>query len=197
MTISKDCLIKEVLNVTDAGIYYIHDYYPRCRFNLLNTNWENIQAREDIISLKEGVNSKVEKFSEELKLYIDLIMSLKEAKEAVLVMVPSSNADHVSAISRCIENICDSSPNLIDGSDLIRRRYTIPSSHSGYRITVEQQLETMYFSKSIGRRRNTEFIILDDIVTNGTQMAAARMLLNMNGILDENIDSLAIGRTVR
>ena len=194
----------------EANSYYIHKYYSPKFWDLLNDQDRN--TSNQLLDYKDQRNNKAYGY-----FTYDLMEALAEIVEKgyqrdrlLLVSVPCSDPKKVPTTSKSIEMIAKMSADgtvksftqcktpFIDASNLLVRTEPIRSAHkSDDRPKLKDHIRTISLTTNDSLKSNDGYIIIDDIVTTGTQMQACNHILRSGGVEARNIIQLAIGRTFR
>lgn len=185
-----------LLNYKIPMIYSIIRYYPVNKV-FFDINEEEKKQSDRLLKMKRFKNEiEVVRFYELVKnklIELDLLNT-----DTMIALVPGheasdTNCGATAMIAKRLINI----DGMKDGIDLIKRIKTIPKkAYSGNdRPKFKDDLESMDINKNIDVS-NKKIVILDDITTTGNSLNAARNLLINNGVNEDDIILLAIGRTV-
>lgn len=190
--------------VTDDWIYSLYLYYPTA---YQNCGWvlreKDQRISEEILKYKNGVESTVRKFTDELyDAVLSIIGNLFSSGPVWLIAVPSSQASKKPQAAKSVTDIafryCDEHTDrwVLDKTAHLYRKTSIMSAHlSNKRPSIQTQKETMLFDVEYVHK-DVSIILIDDVVTVGTTMTACRELLMDAGVSKDNIKGLTIGKTV-
>ena len=200
----------------ETSTLFLYEYIPS-RFWSTCEEYELIETN-NILKYKSFMDEKdKENYPIVVAFTFDLLNALaaisknqlKRPKGLVMISVPRSDPEKESTISHSIRLIAKLSADgvaktnsdcrspLIDASSLIKRtRYLDPVHKGAARRDIESQINSMAITYNGRLKNDVGYVIIDDIVTSGTQMKACRQLLQSKGVMSHNIVQLAIGRTV-
>ncbi len=194
------------LNVTNSGIYYLHDYIPVKQFSLYSE--EEIAISRKIWAYKDGDTDAFNAFTYELMCAVAYIANRTGSNKFGLVAVPPSKVDKPSTIRKSICSMVDwynkgivqenfkCGKAFFDYSNLLTRVSDISTAHKGLRATYNEQMVSIKCQEDNLSRRWTTFIILDDVTTQGTSMDVCKNILLAHGAKEQYIIRMAIAKTV-
>lgn len=194
------------LNMTDSGIYYLHDYIPVRQFRYYSEDAVAISRK--IWDYKDGDQDALNVFTNELMWAVAMVANRIRSNKFGLVAVPPSKVDKFSAVRNSIWNMVNwyskgivrksfgCSKEFYDYSNLLTRVSDISTAHEGVRATYDEQIESIECCRNNLSRYWTTFIILDDVTTLGTSMDVCRDILLEHGAKEQYIIRMAIARTV-
>lgn len=194
------------LNMTDSGIYYLHDYIPVKQFRYYPE--EAVAISRKIWDYKDGDEDALNVFTNELMWAVATVANRIRSNKFGLVAVPPSKVDKMSAVRNSIWNMVNwystgivrksfgCSKEFYDYSNLLMRVSDISTAHEGVRATYDEQIKSIECCRNNLSRYWTTFIILDDVTTLGTSMDVCRDILLEHGAKEQYIMRMAIARTV-
>ncbi|MDE6253983.1 MAG: hypothetical protein K2M78_15345 [Lachnospiraceae bacterium] len=194
------------LNITDSGIYYLHNYIPVRQFR--HYSEEEVALTKKIWDYKNSDADALNVFTNELMWAVAMIANRTRSNKFGLVAVPPSKVDKLSAIRTSIQaminwynqgiirNNFGCSKAFYDYSNLLTRVSDISTAHEGVRATYDEQIESIKCFRNNLSKYWTTFIILDDVTTLGTSMDVCRDILLEHGAKEQYIIRMAIARTV-
>ena len=181
-------------------VYYSNTYYPRrCRYD----DWvkaEDSMLSDLMIAYKHHDSYAADCFDATIcNAIFQLVRELNISGHVYFVSVPSAKADNETPVNKSIAFLvnvlgifscvfCDASYFLTRHTDIKRAHECIDE-----RPSVENHTNSIIFNGFIDP--NGTYILLDDIVTQGTVMRACTDILTANGIPEEKIYHYAIMRT--
>ena len=117
---------------------------------------------------------------------------LNEEANFVICVIPSSDKGfHRSGIRIIAERLCEG--NIINGSRVIYRKYSVPKKRRGERRSPEEERESLEI-QNIDLISNKQVLLLDDITTRGESLdVGEEMLLEVGATL---VAKMALGQTV-
>lgn len=133
-----------------------------------------------------------------------IFTKLKNPNKVYLIPIPSSQKGKFNTISKSAKQIVKwaheghlyneycISTKLIDGTNFLERIINIDAEKMGMRC-IKSHLQSIQVNQKFSE--DDYIILLDDITTTGTIIAACRELLTNNGALQSNIYSVVIGKT--
>jgi len=163
-------------------IYYIRDYFPTKR---ISSQIQQIE-HDKIIRIKRDKRYALE------TQYELLIRNFKKDADITLCVIPSHNKGLQETSMRYLAKKL-SKKNITNGTSCLLRAKTIPEKHLTNNRDINQEkssLKVQYPSLI----KNKIIVVLDDIVTTGTSMLAAKELLEEAGA--KRVYGLAIAKTV-
>jgi len=193
------------LNITNSGIYYLHNYIPTRAFPYYPE--EEINISKKIWDYKNGDANVLNFFTNELMWAVSTIANQIRSNKFGLVAVPPSKVYKPSAVRTSIETMINwynqgmvreafgYSKEFYDCKYLLTRTYDISTSHKGVRATYDEQKKSIKCWDNNLSRYWTTFIILDDITTIGTSMDVCRDILLEHGAKEQYIVRIAIAKT--
>lgn len=194
------------LNITDSGIYYLHEYIPVRKFYCYSENAVAISRK--VWEYKDGDTDALNFFTNELMSAIVPIANRMRSHRFGLVAVPPSKVNKPSAVRNSIWNMVNwynqgivqrnfgCNKEFYDYSNLLTRVSDISTAHEGVRASYNEQMASI---KCWGNNLSTywtTFIILDDVTTLGTSMDVCRDILLQHGAKKKYIIRMVIARTV-
>lgn len=194
------------LNMTNSGIYYLHDYIPARQFPYYSK--EAVAITKKIWDYKNCDADALNVFTNELMCAVAMVANQIRSNKFGLVAVPPSKVDKPSAVRISIWNMVKwyskgivrksfgCSKEFYDYSNLLTRVSDISTAHEGVRATYDEQIESIECCKNNLSKYWTTFIILDDVTTRGTSMDVCRDILLAHGAKGKYIIRMAIARTV-
>lgn len=194
------------LNMTDSGIYYLHDYIPVRQFRYYSE--EAVAISRKIWNYKDGNQDALNVFTNELMWAVATLANRIRSNKFGLVAVPPSKVNKMSAIRNSIWNMVNwynngivresfgCSKEFYDHSNLLTRVSDISTAHEGMRATYAEQKKSIACHGNTLSKYWTTFIILDDVTTLGTSMDVCRDILLEHGAKEQYIIRMAIARTV-
>ena len=194
------------LNMTETGIYYLHNYIPVRQFPYYSE--EAVAITKKIWDYKNGDADALNVFTNELMWAVAILANRIRSNKFGLVAVPPSKVDKMSAVRNSIWNMVNwyingivqksfgCSKVFIDYSNLLTRVSDISTAHEGVRATYDEQIESIECRRNNLSKYWTTFIILDDVTTLGTSMDVCRDILLEHGAKEQYIIRMAIARTV-
>lgn len=195
-----------LLNRTNSGIYYFHDYIPVRQFPFYSE--EEVAISRKIWDYKKCNTNAINVFTYELMCAVAYVANHTGSNKFGLVAVPPSKVDKPSAIRISIEIMvnwynqgitqkdfkCDKA--FFDYSNLLTRIFDISTAHEGVRATYDEQMASIECCGDNLSRHWTTFIILDDVTTLGTSMDVCKNILLAHGAKEQYIIRMAIAKTV-
>lgn len=194
------------LNMTDSGIYYLHDYIPVRQFHFYSE--EAVTISRKIWDYKDGDPDALNVFTNELMWAVAMIANHTGSNKFGLVAVPPSKVNKSSAIRNSIWHIVNwynqgivqktfkCSKVFHDYGNLLTRVSDISTAHKGVRATYAEQKKSIACHGNFLSKYWTTFIILDDVTTLGTSLDVCRDILLEHGAKEQYIIRMAIARTV-
>ncbi len=198
--------LSQLLKKTDNQIYYYYDYIPTKLFRYHSE--QEISISKSIWDYKNGVPEAINKYTNDLMLYLSWLSRDIPSDKIGLVAVPPSKVGKYSPIRESISNIVNcyrqgiisddyfGEKVLYDYGNLLQRYSDISTSHLGRKASYEEQKESIICSRDRLSRYWTTFIILDDVTTRGTSMDVCRDILLEHGAKEQYIYRFAIAKTV-
>lgn len=194
------------LNMTETGIYYLHNYIPVRQFPYYSE--EAVAITKKIWDYKNGDADALNVFTNELMWAVATIANRIRSNKFGLVAVPPSKVNKMSAVRNSIWNMVNwynqgivrdslgCSKEFYDYSNLLTRVSDISTAHEGVRATYDEQIDSIECCGDKLSKYWTTFIILDDVTTLGTSMDVCRDILLEHGAKEQYIIRMAIARTV-
>lgn len=199
------------LSQTSAGVFYLHDYIPRSR--AAGCDEEVRKRTEEILLFKSAQPKAIYRFSMELALAMVRISERRAEKTLILVCVPPSKVNKYSLVRGAIQFICqlgdsgvlrrflDCEKRFLDGSQVLLRTKDVSPSHGGERFRFEEQMSSTACRADFSGiyqegKEGPLVVLLDDIITTGTSMAACTQVLMKANVPGEKILRMVVGRTV-
>ena len=174
-----------IMNHTDTGIYYLHEYYPVRKFRYISDEKEELSRR--IWAYKEQTDEKAfSDFTEELMCAIRALTYHSKYEKIGLMAVPPSKVGKHSSIRDSIKliyqwgsagtakSVYGCNKVIYDYSELLQRVSDISTAHKGKGATYDEQRESINCIRDRLSRYRTAFVILDDVTTTGTSMNVCR-----------------------
>ncbi len=192
----------------DTCTYYIHKYYPQRDWESLDD--QNLETCKRLLYYKNHSDKKAYGYFtfDIMDALANIVIHTFKRHCIYLVCVPCSNPNKQSTMMESINLISRMSSDgtvksftkcdipFYDASGLIIRKEPLKSAHTSLeRPSLKDHIRTMEISNNDLLSYSAGYVILDDIVTSGTQMHACNHLLRSRGIEASNIIQLAIGRT--
>ena len=166
-------------------VYYLHVYFPK-RFAESRTHIATLH----ILELKRGDSDAVRYFGDMLAPRI-----AKKQPVPAIVAMPGHEVG-VAAPNSGLRQVIDRIDGALDLSDCLARTVEIPKSAGaapGMRRTAKEQIETMEVDRP-ERLAGKHVILMDDVITKGETMRAARYLL-LTQAKPASLTCLALTRT--
>lgn len=194
------------INMTETGIYYLHNYIPVRQFPYYSE--EAVAITKKIWDYKNGDADALNVFTNELMCAVATIANNIRSDKFGLVAVPPSKVNKASAIRASIQGMVNwynqgiirnnfgCSKAFYDYSNLLTRISDISTAHEGVRASYDEQIESIACCRNNLSKYWTTFIILDDVTTLGTSMDVCRDILLSHGAKGQYIIRMAIARTV-
>lgn len=193
-----------------TGTYFL-DYYIR-KDDWADLPESNTAFSRNLLDFKNNANEKVwASYTVDLMKALAYISErqLRRVDSVYMVTVPSSDPLKQVTMKKTVKELAKMSADgtielfthcakqFLDDSNLIMRIKPIKTAHlSGRnRPGVVDHINSMALQIRSDYSKDAGYVIMDDIVTRGTQMQACYMLLRRAGINKENIARLAIGKT--
>lgn len=165
-------------------IRYLGDYHPYDH----GTNPSFDRYSREILNIKDGGAGSELPFTEALAAYVRTL-----ASGAVLTYYPSSKAGkEKKGLAALIRLVAREDDEVFP--DLLVRTRTVEKRATGGDRSLEVQLGSIEVSKP-ARVRGKLVAVVDDVVTTGTSLIAARRLLMKAGAGD--VVQIALARTTR
>lgn len=164
---------------TNKALYYGF-YYPS-----KNNDNNNKQFSINIIKLKNKDENAINYFFNLLDDYL--------GDNFVIATVPSHDANNLdTGINRLVKKLILSGENRIDGTDILKRQYTIEKlSAGGNRNYMIHMRSIIVDNERLVEGR--KILLLDDVTTSHNSLKACRMLLLEAGALE--VQAFALGKT--
>lgn len=194
----------------EANSYFIHKYYSPKFWDLLSDQDRNISNQ--LLDYKDQRNNKAYGYFtyDLMEALAEIVKKGFQRDRLLLVSVPCSNPNKLPTTSKSIEMLAKMSADgtvesftqcnipFLDASNLLIRIEPIRSAHqSTNRPKLRDHIRTIGITSNEVPKNNAGFVIIDDIVTTGTQMQACKHILQSNGVEARNIVQLAVGKTFR
>lgn len=190
--------------------FFLDYYIPKWRWGEFSDG--EIAFSRNLLRYKDNADDKVwADYTVELMNILAYIAEnrLHGASEIYMVAVPCSNPRKQSTMRKTIHQIAKLSDDgtvelftgckkpMRDASDLIIRQSYVQAAHlsTESRPGFEEHLASMRVTRQPVRAR-AGYVIMDDIVTRGTQISACNQLLRNAGVVKMFIERLVIGRTI-
>ncbi len=201
-----DWLIEFDEEIAKNGTPYYKSLYPYVPVYMLQQFPDYAKTTYAILDYKNMREPAFSKATQELIPVIVEMVNESKFGNAILVPVPTSQVGHIPATSESIRII--TSKNLHDagltaekavysGRGLLQRIKDVPKAHlqkSDERATVDVHVESMKCGRDI-LPDDCLYVLMDDIVTSGTQLRACKQVLMGCGISYENIVAVTVGET--
>lgn len=120
---------------------------------------------------------------------------LSGTSECVVCIMPSHwKGTNQSGIRKIIRQLCLKRNNIIDGTDILLRGYTVSKKHLGGERNFKEEIKSL----NVGDKcediiRGRQIILMDDVTTTGTSLNAGMFVLKQHGC--EPVALLAFGKT--
>lgn len=193
-----------------TGTYFLDYYIPKWRWGEFDEKQTSFS--QNLLRYKNNDDNKVwADYTVDLMNALAFIAEkrLHSASEIYMVAVPCSNPRKQSTMKKTIRNIAQLSDDgavelftgcrkrMIDASDLIIRQSFVQAAHlsTESRPGINEHMASMKVTRD-PVRPNAGYVIMDDIVTRGTQISACNLLLRNAGVPKMYIERLVIGRTI-
>ena len=190
--------------------FFLDYYIPKWRWGDFSDG--EIAFSRNLLRYKDNADDKVwADYTVELMNALAYIADKKlySASEIFMVSVPCSNPRKQSTMRKTIHRIAELSNDgavelftgckkpMRDASDLIIRQSYVQAAHlsTESRPGFEEHLASMKVTRQ-PVRPGAGYVIMDDIVTRGTQISACNQLLRNAGVVKMFIERLVIGRTI-
>lgn len=206
-----------IIRLDNHYVLYLHDYVPKRYWD--EKNIDHIIS-EKILSYKNGDLTSLNIFTNEIVQEIKwlerhrydgvrICMEPTPIEERtgkgcyVLVAVPPSKVGKKSSMRESIYNICKwankynvFSIPVLNGSYLLERVSDVKTSHLGERASLDDHINSIKFTNPNVFDLNPHFILLDDIFTTGTTLAACENIIKNAAIGSVSLDRMVIGKTL-
>ncbi len=193
-----------------TGTYFLDYYIPKWRWGEFNE--EQTSFSQNLLRYKNNDDNKVwADYTVDLMNALAYIAEkrLYSASVIYMVSVPCSNPRKQSTMRKTIHRIAQLSDDgavelftgcrkrMVDASDLIIRQSFVQAAHlsTESRPGFEEHLASMRVTRN-PVKVGAGYIIMDDIVTRGTQISVCNQLLRNAGVAKMFIEHLVIGRTI-
>lgn len=168
------------VNLQTVVVYYLYPYYPTSREGAWDIN------SNKILEVKK---KKKEVIDEMINI---LNKNLKFQGVYTIVVVPSHDVMlNDSGIKRIAKSLCKN--NYLDGTDCIKRKYTIPEQHNSAKRMSADKLKESLKIENESLIKDKDILLFDDITTSGASIESATELLKENGA--KSITAIVLGRT--
>ena len=168
--------------------YYLHDYHPKNIWKdgvkIPNPLKDNIT--KFIIDIKNCDSNAINKI---VATFTQLLFNLN--KFTICIVPPSNSLKETSGIKIIAKLL--SQNGAIDGTDCIKRKYTIPSQHlSSERLSTPELKASLTIEKEeLIKDRN--ILLLDDLITRGNSFESSKELLLEKGA--KSVICIALAKT--
>lgn len=204
------------LNQLYSNTFYLYEYIPSRYWNICSE--EQYRETQRILTYKNYAESKRR---EDRPVFVNYTFDLMDAlseiskkylrrpKGLVLIAIPRSIPNKTSTMMESIGMISALSEQgvaksnsqcetpLIDASKLIVRTKPLPPAHlSAEAREYVNQKNSMQVTTRERLKNDVGYVLMDDIITSGTQMSVCKALLQERGVAKHNIVQLAIGKTI-
>lgn len=162
-------------------IYYFYDYFPENK----NLDWSY-----DIYKAKNNYSFLKEKY---FKAYLDI---LKTDIECIIVVIPSSKKGYSeNSIKHLVKDLIQINHNIIDGTNILERKYDVIPNHSreNKRRTIQEEEDSIQVNH-LELIKDKTVLLLDDITTTGNSFKVNKKLLKDYGA--KYVYCLALAKTV-
>lgn len=193
-----------------TGVFYLDHYIPKRYWQYFNE--DKLAFSQNLLIYKNNANNNIW-----ANYTLDLMNALAYiaenrlwcAMEIHMVAVPSSNPVKQSTMKKTINKIAELSDDgtverltqckkpMRNAAGLIVRQNYVQAAHlsTDQRPSFQEHVDSMRLCKQ-PNRANIGYVIMDDILTTGTQMNACNYLLSQAGVNPMFIEHLVIGRTI-
>ena len=133
-----------------------------------------------LLELKDNTDSGVEAAAEDFSQGLE---KLGLPKRTILMVVPGhegKNSNKGGALARVAEVLANTDTRYVASVDSLIRTKTVPKKAGGGDRDFQTEIESMTVTNADDLKGAT-VVVLDDTVTTGTSLAAARHLLNQAG----------------
>ena len=193
-----------------TGTYFLDYYIPKWRWGEFSE--EQTAFSQNLLSYKNNDDNTVwADYTVDLMNALAYIADkrLHSTSEIYMVAVPCSNPRKRSTMMKTIRKIAQLSDDgavdlftgckkrMVDASDLIIRQSFVQAAHlsTETRPGFDEHLASMRVTKDPAKL-GVGYVIMDDIVTRGTQISVCNQLLRNAGVAEMFIEQLVIGRTI-
>ena len=176
-----------------TGVYFLRDYHPYRVQGQRNPAFTKATDGR-LLDLKDNDDHGVTAAAEDFKEGLDL---LDLPAGTILVIVPGHEAlesNEGRALARAAHALAKLDDRYIASVDSLIRIKTVPKKTDGGSRDIEVDLSSVVVKNSSKLKGNV-VVVLDDTMTTGNSLAAARQLLERAGA--NRIAAVAIGRTVK
>ncbi len=121
-------------------------------------------------------------YEESIKYFTNKLLGiLSDTSEYVMCVMPSQwKGTNQSGIRTIVRQICLKMNNIIDGTDILSRKYTLPKKHLGGERNQGKEIKSLTVADE-GTIRDRQILLVDDVTTTGTSLNAGIFVLKQHG----------------
>lgn len=145
-----------------------------------------------LLDLKDNIDHGVEAAVND---FVRGLVAVKLPTSTIVAIMPGHNAapsNEGRALARVATTLAERNKTLVAKIDTLIRTRTVPKKAGGGDRDLAEELKSLKIAKVV---KGETVLILDDTVTTGTSLTAARRLLANAGA--KRVAAVAIGRTVQ
>ena len=160
-------------------IYYIYEYHPywllRHDERIKNPEFNYIDAA--LLDLKRNIQTSINKFYDKL---VDIFDCFENIDDINFCVIPSHDKNTTTTSMHLIAQKLSEHYNKADYSNALQRYKTIPRLSDGGIRNIGVHINSIRINPKYNVT-GKDFILLDDITTSGSSMAAAHQILKIAG----------------
>ncbi len=133
-------------------------------------------------------------YEESIKYFANKLSGiLSDTSEYVICVMPSHlKGTNQSGIRTIVRQICLKMNNIIDGTDILSRKYTLPKKHLCGERNQGEEIKSLTVADE-GIIIDRQILLVDDVTTTGTSLNAGMFVLKQHGC--GLVALLALGKT--